>query len=77
MPLKLSDLPPAARERALRAAGTPAERKKASRKGTSDAQPCAGSCSGCGETFDRYTAWERHHDAGCVGRWVINLAQGV
>lgn len=73
MGLKLSDLPPAARERALRAAGAPAERKKASRAGAGPGEPCAGSCSGCGETFDRYTRWERHHDAGCAGRWVIDL----
>lgn len=73
MGLKLSDLPQAARERALRAAGEPAERKKASRAGAGPGEPCAGSCSGCGETFDRYTRWERHHDAGCVGRWVIEL----
>lgn len=73
MAIKLSDLSPAARERVLEAAGRPAERKKASRAGTADGAPCEGSCSGCGETFDRYTRWERHHDGGCAGRWVIDL----
>lgn len=72
MALKLSDLPPAVRERALRAAGAPAERKKASRAGTGDAQPCAGHC-GCGERFENYRRWEQKHSGPGHSRWTVDL----
>lgn len=74
MGVKLSDLPPAVRERALAAAGEPAERKKASRAGTGAGAPCAGSCQ-CGERFASATRWERHSTGLGAGHriWSIDL----
>jgi hypothetical protein len=76
--VRLSDLAPAVRQRVAEQHGLePAgRRRRKSRAGTGDGQPCPGRCAGpegCGETFPKFTAWERHHDAGCPGRWEIDL----
>lgn len=69
MALKLSDLSPAMRDQVLTKAGEKPRAKK-SRAGTGDGQPCPGRCS-CGESFGRYTSWERHWSYG--HRWVIDI----
>lgn len=71
MDLNLNDLPPKVREQVLAQAG---EKPKAtrSRKGTGDAQPCAGSC-GCGERFENYRRWETKHFGPGHSRWRIDL----
>ena len=69
MGLKLSDLPPAMRDKVLAQAGEKPRGKK-SRAGTGDGQPCPGHCS-CGEAFPSYPPWERHWSYG--HRWVIDL----
>jgi hypothetical protein len=69
MGLKLSDLPPAMRDKVLAQAGEKPRAKK-SRAGTGDGAPCPGHCS-CGEAFPSYPPWERHWSYG--HRWSIDL----
>lgn len=51
-------------------------RERPSRAGQGDAQACPGRCvgrHGCGQSFPHYRAWEKHFDAGCRGRWAVDL----
>jgi hypothetical protein len=78
MGVNLSDLPPKVRERieaehgvTTRAAGP---RAKRSRREVGEWTPgvCTGP-NGCGETFPRYTQWERHADTTGHTRWEAAL----
>ena len=49
------------------------KKRRNTHKGERDAAPCAGACA-CGDTFDTYTAWERHADKVGPGHHVWRMA---
>lgn len=74
--VRVSDLGPAARAQIADALDhkTGAGRRKPSRAGIGEAQPCPGHCH-CGAAFPSFTKWLRHlrNEHANNGRWSIDL----
>lgn len=75
--MRYDELPPAMRAQvdAKLGAPGPSGRRRVSRAGTGDGQPCRYRC-GCGDVFDSFTKWERHSraagDGHRTGRQVLD-----
>lgn len=72
--IRAEELPASVRARlGLGPEARPSRSPKRSRAGVGPGALCAGRCAGCGQTFDRYTRFERDHTRPGHRRWIIDL----